>query len=617
MYCQLINVFVVSLLQINMPVSGQEHRAKIGLFYATNAIILEKKQKKQVKRTKSSLFDEICSWGSCLSITLMYLCFLLLLSNDVETNPGPEQSTQISSSNCCSHFTEHVEKGFQRMFYSLKANSAFIHYDIGSKIARVDGLVSHMQHTITDLMNVARENTNSINNLLAKQDVLLRQLNLAENEIDRLEVAKRATNVKIYGLIESSNDCIDSVINMLNHFSSDPNWERGHIESAYRVGKRQGKGGRPTVVTFVNLGDKVFVLRDKDMRNRLRREGIKISEDLTSKQQADINFFKDKGYHAYYKKGKLIVENDQGQVVNHKNLSKEPIYDSTEQDTRHGSDHYTSQTQQQQSDDRRYPSQPASHQFYNQPSFVSPVAPWLREPPVPAPPCFDIFPPYTNIYGANPPSPYPNFPQHPHYRSTLESDPTDSEAMGNMGRAYSNPYAFATSSLAAVARQQATAATDTSTSMMGYNVDNNDDDAFVDATDDVPAADTEGSRNPVPEERQFGQPAPESSSDQTSMQPSNQAKGQDTVTHPQDIQGNLQTVSNQNRRSSIDTKIPILKSVTRIDQKPTKDSKQKTLKVNDSNKGAENDTNSTSKITHFMELRSRRESNASTDSSKK
>ena len=191
-----------------MPVSGQEHRIKTGLFYATNAIILEKKQKKTTGKAKYRLFDEICSWDSCFSIALLYLCFLLMLSNDVEKNPGPEQSTQLSSQTCCSHFTDHVEKRFQKMFYSLKANSAFIHYDIGSKISRVEGLISHMQHTITDLVNIAKENTNYINNLLVIQDIRLRQLNLAESEIDRLEASKRATNLKIYGLMESSDDCI-------------------------------------------------------------------------------------------------------------------------------------------------------------------------------------------------------------------------------------------------------------------------------------------------------------------------------------------------------------------------------------------------------------------------
>ena len=67
----------------------------------------------------------------------------------------------------------------------------------------------------------------------------------------------------------------------------------------------------------------MFVLADKTMRDNLRRDGIRITSDLTNKHQAEVDRFRDLGFQVYYKSVKLCMENNKGEKIDPDSLKYE------------------------------------------------------------------------------------------------------------------------------------------------------------------------------------------------------------------------------------------------------------------------------------------------------
>ncbi|KAL8614359.1 hypothetical protein ACOMHN_007697 [Nucella lapillus] len=63
------------------------------------------------------------------------------------------------------------------------------------------------------------------------------------------------------------------------------------------------------IAVFLRREDKISILRDRDLRYELRQGGVKVSADFTVHQREQIAYYKSQGKFAYYKNGKLQVEN--------------------------------------------------------------------------------------------------------------------------------------------------------------------------------------------------------------------------------------------------------------------------------------------------------------------
>ena len=521
-----------------MPSSAQQHRVTTELFYSTHSIILEKKWNKQFKKLKSKPLSELCTWGACLGLSFAYICLLLLLlSNDVEQNPGPEASTQLSSSSkrCYHTCMDQMEQGWATIQTSMRANAAYMHYDIGARLSRVEGMLSHMAHGINELIAITKDNTNSINALQSNQDIIAKRLNEAERDSEKLEEMEKQSNVKILGLLESSEDNVDQAVNLLNHFSSDPQWNTNHIEKAYRVGKRLGNKGRTMIVTFSNLGDKVFVLRDNAMRDKLRREGIRITSDLTTKQQAEIDYFRDKGFRAYYKRGLLQVEDSHGDRVD-----PSFVRDSCKQTSNSANGESNSHYQQSMNGhcftgNNVFDNAMNNSNLQQQRPYVPPPPPWLTGtsvfgiPPSESMssqtlPKNNLYPPltsptrFTTMYGPNPSPHYPTSPRHPYYHPTTDNmnfqsetqtergnfassfvghmgEPSGAESIQDNNSANGESLDSANQHTSATLRESGRTATDATTTSNDDVFD--DDDAFYGTIDASPNDDTARKNGPI------------------------------------------------------------------------------------------------------------------------
>ena len=112
---------------------------------------------------------------------------------------------------------------------------------------------------------------------------------------------------------------IDELVYALNYFSPSSTWKNDDFVSAHRLGctgqqhrrrdNQQLDSPHLLIATFRHEDDKVLILRDRELRERLRQYGIRMATDLTPRQWERLQHFKQQGRVAYYRNGRLHVEN--------------------------------------------------------------------------------------------------------------------------------------------------------------------------------------------------------------------------------------------------------------------------------------------------------------------
>ena len=175
-----------------MPSSAIDFRPKIGLFYGTLAKILHNKTLRQYgKPIKTKLKKEILSWTACISALLVYaLCTsILLLANDVETNPGPCMCNNEGFVNFTNYVARTQEIGFADTIYYIQA--------------------------------VHKKVDNCFKNLVSIQQKLTQKVNEQDRMIENLENLSYQNNIKVFGIEEDHISTDDQVSINLSNFSID------------------------------------------------------------------------------------------------------------------------------------------------------------------------------------------------------------------------------------------------------------------------------------------------------------------------------------------------------------------------------------------------------------
>ena len=104
-------------------------------------------------------------------------------------------------------------------------------------------------------------------------------------------------------------------------------------------GYHQHDRPRPLIVTFCHVDHKASILRDRELRERLRRNNIRVTTDLTPRQREQLQRYKQEGKVAYYRNGRLYVDNGRSQIEfrednsNHRHFDRrtnhKAVYSST------------------------------------------------------------------------------------------------------------------------------------------------------------------------------------------------------------------------------------------------------------------------------------------------
>ena len=261
-----------------------------------------------------------------LLVTVLFQ--ILLCANDIEMNPGPSESETVTISSDSEtdmkaymqdHF-EHQEVRIQTLLQQqLNVRFGVLENHLAEKIdesmTAVKTEIEALYAKTCQLENyccAALQETESTKAAVTElEDRMLKISADLDNKIDRLEVFSRRDNLKFFNVpmsVSNENyaDRVDKIVDILSDTEPGKTWCPDDIIRAYRLGNSYNNDwAAPVIVTFAKWSDKMAVLTKG--REGLKRKGVRVASDLTSKQQANIQEQRNRGMHAYYKGNRLVV----------------------------------------------------------------------------------------------------------------------------------------------------------------------------------------------------------------------------------------------------------------------------------------------------------------------
>jgi archaellum component FlaC len=167
---------------------------------------------------------------------------------------------------------------------------------------------------VCDLHVDSEERKDENARLTAMVGELQEEVGKMNSEIDRLEEFSRRDNLRMFGVTsvsdserESYDDCCAAVCSVLNSVDTTREWTDQDIVRAHRVGRARSGQPQPMIVKFRQWRHKMRLITDKPFRANLEREGVRVVNDLTRRQMDTVAEAKREGKAAYFVKGKLTI----------------------------------------------------------------------------------------------------------------------------------------------------------------------------------------------------------------------------------------------------------------------------------------------------------------------
>ena len=144
-----------------------------------------------------------------------------------------------------------------------------------------------------------------------EKEYLRKKLFFLKDEVDRLELVLRKDNLKFPGIPETAQEwyeaCVQKVADVLNDAGElTIPFTMSDIQQAYRInGRRRRNEPRPLIVEFTHWCDKLGILMNKDIRDHLRQNGVRVANDLTRRQSSQVAEIRRQGKVGYFLNGNL------------------------------------------------------------------------------------------------------------------------------------------------------------------------------------------------------------------------------------------------------------------------------------------------------------------------
>ncbi len=255
------------------------------------------------------------------------LRFLLLLCGDIEPHPGPTRiedsvkclETKVDSQaerlegklnqlidmmNTTQSHNKQLERNFQKLEESISANNEQIQLQF-----------SLLKDSVSALQSAVRRNNEQLDSIGNEQNSMSSRLRKLEEEVERQERYSRRSNVLLYGMKEEAGEsfdrCTARVIKTLRRHFPQKDWNETDVERAHRLGplSRKSDRPRPVIIKFQRWRDAMIIMRDKEGKNLMRdSDGLRVGADLTKQQRDTLSQLRNQGKHAYFAKGKLVVQ---------------------------------------------------------------------------------------------------------------------------------------------------------------------------------------------------------------------------------------------------------------------------------------------------------------------
>ena len=258
----------------------------------------------------------------------------LLLSSDVELNPGPLTDKEEilgaiqSSKDDVLMGLRTVEKDILSIrsdIRKMQSSQAQIETDLSNVKEKQTGFEKRMKGFETDMKSVIGENEvlrldiDELYDRLEEKDTLIDKL---DQDVDRLERYSRRDTIRVFGLKERINESYDTIKqyvidSVLKLACPDVEWSDEDIVRTHRVGYKSeaqvddgnsdddGQKPQTLLIKFLHWDKKMKVLKGHEV---LREAGIRIGDDLTRRQRKTLQDLSARGKYGYYYRGELIIK---------------------------------------------------------------------------------------------------------------------------------------------------------------------------------------------------------------------------------------------------------------------------------------------------------------------
>lgn len=140
---------------------------------------------------------------------------------------------------------------------------------------KIDAKMDEKFDIINEKINKWNENMEGIKKTIENNST---RIDLIEKRIDINEQYSRLNNLRIYGIKESEEENVETLILSLFKNKMDVELLSGDIDKCYRLGEFKENNSRPILVRFVTFKARSEVYINK---KKLKKTGFVIREDLT------------------------------------------------------------------------------------------------------------------------------------------------------------------------------------------------------------------------------------------------------------------------------------------------------------------------------------------------
>ena len=245
-----------------------------------------------VSATVNIMTDCILSGGAqttnvCYDTQRKFLFSKLLLSGDIETNPGPT-TTQLSllvktaREEIATLRNELKElKRLKNEYESTRAQTANELRDIKRELSELK--------TMKEDLEKAKEDINQMHNYHDELNQRERD-NFKETtmKIEKQEIYSRRENIVLKGIQEDNNEDVQQkVLDILNtNCNADDKVVASDFQRLHRIGKPDPNKPRPVIARFVSFKKKLTAMQRKDTIKQ--DKNVHMTNDLTSKQRKTL-----------------------------------------------------------------------------------------------------------------------------------------------------------------------------------------------------------------------------------------------------------------------------------------------------------------------------------------
>ena len=231
---------------------------------------------------------------TCLRVILcMSLC--IILSGDVETNPGPTNEEILIELREFRTANEGLLKDLKGEMTSLRNEVTTIRRDLDVTSDRIEKVDRDMYGMYDEL----KGDIFSIGSRLEKM----------ERQVEHQEAYSRRENLLFHGMPQDPDETKaatkEKVLTLLNNKVTDRTWSSDDFVDIHRLRTRK-TGPQPIIARFLRSGDKFSVLNS---RQKLKDDSVGVSTDLTHRQWGQLQQLRDQGKQGHFERGKLIVHN--------------------------------------------------------------------------------------------------------------------------------------------------------------------------------------------------------------------------------------------------------------------------------------------------------------------